>query len=40
MDNFPTFFGLLVKTGFDYKTLLKEELLLTRAIITPDAQPN
>ena len=40
MDNFPTFFGLLVKTGFDYKTLLKEELLLTRAIISPDAEPN
>ncbi|KAK8898624.1 peptidylprolyl isomerase fpr3 [Tritrichomonas musculus] len=34
-----TFFGLVINPNFDYKTLLKDDLLLTNAVIDPDASP-
>jgi hypothetical protein len=35
-----TFFGLIVEPSFQYKTLLKDVLLLTRAVIDPVAGPD
>lgn len=35
-----TFFGMVLKPKYEYKTVLKSELLLTRAIIDPDALPS
>ena len=32
-----TFFGLVVNPNFDYKTLLHDDLLLTNAVIAPEA---
>jgi hypothetical protein len=34
-----TFFGIVVEPNYDYKTLLRDTLLLTRAVIDPNAQP-
>ena len=34
-----TFFGLVVNPNFDYKTLLKDDVLLTNAVIDPGASP-
>lgn len=34
-----TFFGLIVNPNFDYKTLLKDDLLITNAVIDPEAAP-
>lgn len=34
-----TFFGLVVNPNFDYKTLLKDDVLLTNAVIDPEALP-
>ena len=39
MESCSTFFGLVVKPGFEYKTTIKEDLIVTRAIISPDAVP-
>ncbi|OHT09538.1 hypothetical protein TRFO_21593 [Tritrichomonas foetus] len=34
-----TFFGLVVNPNFDYKTLLNDDVLLTNAVIAPEALP-
>ena len=39
MDSFSTFFGLVLKPGFEYKTIVKEDLIVTRAVISPEAEP-
>lgn len=31
-----TFFGIVLVPGFDYRTLLNDELLITRAVLSPD----
>ncbi|KAH0787403.1 46 kDa FK506-binding nuclear protein [Histomonas meleagridis] len=36
----PTFFGIIVEPGFDYRALVLEELSITNAIIDPKAEQN
>jgi hypothetical protein len=40
MSIHSTFFGLVVQPSFQCKTLLKDTLLLTRAVIDPEASAN
>lgn len=35
-----SFFGLVIKPKYQYKTVLRDELLLTRAIIDPSSTPD